>query len=334
MRPGLVRSLSTVLCVAGLFGLATPAAAETYADRRLAQRLAGEALDLVKAKDYGAALAKFQEADALVSAPTLKVRIARCLDQLGRMREAAERYREVIALELKSNAPKVHHEAREEAVRELAELLAATPKLTVVLSGESKTPVDVLVDGESVGSSLGQPMALDPGIHKVTLDGAGKRIEKPIALERGRSERVLLAIPKPKDEGKSAAPATTTNSTALRVTGFALVGVGGAGLVVGAVSGGLLLKDRGELDRLCADGNCYADDPQTARVAERFNDERIISSAGLIGGSVLGAAGAAVLFLSSGKREEAPQTGRDEGPGGWSLMPLVAPRFVGLAGRF
>ncbi|MBM4359933.1 MAG: hypothetical protein FJ096_17655 [Deltaproteobacteria bacterium] len=316
--------------------LACPAYAETPVDRKLAQKLAGEALDLFKARDFESAMAKFQEADRLVPAPTLKVRVARCLVQLGRMREAAEHYREVIALELKSTSPKVHHEARDEAVRELAKLIEETPKLTVVLSGESEAAVEVTVDGKSLGAALGQPQMLDPGTHAIVVSVGTLRVEKAVTLERGHSERVVLGIPRaPATRDERPAAGSGEASSAMRIAGYSLVGVGGAGLVVGAIGTGLLYRDRGTLDSLCPAGPCYRDEPNAVAVAERFNRERIVASAGFIGGGVIGAAGATLLILaatgsaSGSASEKGVATSR-----AMRLLPVVSPQFIGVAGTF
>src|SRR5690606_12436568 len=89
IRPvGLLGVFATLL-------LASPVGAQSTADRLAARKLGGEAMDLFAAGDYATALEKFTQADELVPAPTLKLRIARSLDRLDRMLEAAEMYRAV-----------------------------------------------------------------------------------------------------------------------------------------------------------------------------------------------------------------------------------------------
>ncbi len=337
MQRGVLSKLGMLAGLVLAVLLVHPAHAETMADRKLAQKLAGEALDLFKARDFEAAMSKFQEADRLVPAPTLKVRVARCLDQLGRMRDAAERYREVIALELKSSSPRVHHEARDEAVRELAKLIEETPKLTVVLSGESDATVDVTVNGKSLGAALGQPQMLDPGTHAIVVSVGSLRVEKAVTLERGHSEKVVLGVPKPppRADSASSSSATESSSRGMTIAGISLLGVGGAGLVVGAVGTGLLFKDRSRIDALCPDGPCYRDQPEAVAVAERFNRERIVASAGFIGGGVLSAAGATLLVLARrGGVESRGPSGSGAASTAVEWIPVVTPQFVGVSGRF
>lgn len=316
------RTRLVAVVFAGLTSVISSAAhAETPADRNLARKLAGEALDLFKAGDNAAALAKFREADALVPAPTLKVRMAKCLDRLGRMHEAAERYREVIALELKPWSPRVHREARDEAVESLARLLEETPKLTVMLAPTTDARAVVTVDGKAMAGPVGQPLSLDPGQHSLVLTSGALKSERTVTLERGRSERVVLELPRPVVN-----PVAVPVSGKWRTPGYVLVGAGGAGLVVGVVSTVLLYRDRGKLDELCPGGPCFADQQEAVTVAERYNRERIASTVGFVAGGVLGAAGASLLILDA--------VGSEQKDKGASVVPIVGPGFLGLSGRF
>jgi hypothetical protein len=312
--------------------------AETPIQRNQARKLAGEALDLFKAGDFDAALQKFTQADALVPAPTLKVRAARCLDKLGRMREAAERYREVIAIELKPFSPRVHIEAREEAVAELAKLIAATPRLTVLLAGETNAEPRVTIDAKSLGTAVGQEQLLDPGFHSVTVTVGTIVVEKTVTLERGGSEKVVLGLPP--------APATADDPAAspvaspygdgqatsgLATGGWVLTGLGGAGLAVGAIGTALLYRDKGALETQCPTGVCFSDDPAGVALSERFNRERVVASAGLIGGGVLAGAGVSLLVASALRGREGKTS---SGEARAVVVPLIGPRFLGISGCF
>jgi len=324
-----MRTLARLLCAMtfAIALVASPSArAETFAERNRALKLAGEALDLFKAGDHASALAKFSEADSVVPAPTLKVRIAKCLDALGRMQEGAARYREVIALELKPWSPRVHREARDQAVEELARLLERTPKLTVVLSGSAEARAEVRIDGKLLEGPVGQATPFDPGLHVIAVKSGDRVVERSVTLERGRAERVTIDLPPPRVDAKPAGTSGEPNGTR-RVLGFTLVGVGGAGLVVGLVGTGLLFGDRSELDRLCPDGVCYRDDPTAVDVATRYNGERYVSGVGLIAGGVVGAAGAAMLLVDAlGRGADGPATS--------ALVPVLAPGYFGISGRF
>ncbi len=323
----------------GTFAMATLACAETPADRNLARKLAGEALDLFKAADYSAALGKFEQAHRLVPAPTLAVRVARCLDKLGRMKDAGAHYRMVIALELKPFAQKVHVEAREDAVTELAKLNAATPRLTVVLSGPVRARGGVSVDGHPAEAALGEAWLLDPGVHEVsvTLDGAA--LSKTVVLERGKSERLEFRVPSPAEadgasatfDGTGTVPVEkNSRSKSLDTAGWVLTGLGGAGLVVGALGTGLLYSHKATLDSRCPGGACYSDDPVGVTLANAYNRERVVASVGWIGGGALSAIGVALLVGPFNEARANPSR-----PAVMArLVPIVSPEFLGVFGRF
>ena len=332
--------LRLVLVLACLGASLRPAVAhaETPAERNLARKLAGEALDLFKAADYAAALLKFSKADGLVSAPTLKVRIARCLDKLGRMHEAAGRYREVIALELKPYSPSVHVEARSEAVAELAKLNVAMPRLTVLLSGSLHAGAVVSVDGEPLGSALGQEQLLDPGFHSVSVAVGTRHIDKGVTLERGKSEKLLLGVPpgaldgsdEGLGDGDSGGHSDAVSTPTLRTAGWALAGVGGAGLVVGVVGTALLYRDRATLAIQCPTGTCFSDDAAGVELADRYNRERVVASVGWIGGGILGAVGASMLVVASLRTSPSGSSETSQ----TTIVPVVSPEFIGVFGRF
>jgi hypothetical protein len=229
-------------------------------------------------------------------------------------------------VEIKPWAPRVHREARDQAVEALARLLEETPKLTVVLAGSGDGRAEVRVDGKLLEASIGQATPLDPGLHAIVVKVSGRTVERSVTLERGRSERVSIDLSEQRVAPQSSEAARSSDG-ARRTLGFTLVGVGGAGLVVGLVGTGLLVRDRSELDALCPDGVCYRDEATAVEVATRYNRERYVSSVGLIAGGVLGAAGAALLIVDalggSKKRSESFQ-----------LVPVVAPGYLGISRRF
>src|SRR4051812_4084136 len=80
--------------------LAAPARAQSLDDstRSAARGLGEEGIALFDRGDYAGALARFERAEAVVRMPTLSLRAAWCLEKLGRLVEAAERYLVTTAL--------------------------------------------------------------------------------------------------------------------------------------------------------------------------------------------------------------------------------------------
>jgi hypothetical protein len=103
------------------------------------------------------------------------------------------------------------------------------------------------------------------------------------------------------------------------------LGVGGAGLVVGGVTGALVLRDRKEFDQNenCRDGECLRSE---ADKVEGFRTLRTVSTVGFIAGGALAATGV-VLLLTSGASDEPRKDSV-------ALKLTLAPSSVALAGRF
>src|SRR5678815_4075569 len=132
---------------------AIPARAQPNVDdatRSAAATLGQAGLALYKKGDYTGALAKFDQAEQLVQAPTLGVRAARCLEKLGRLVDAAERYQRVIGMTLDASWPEVHRQAQRDAVTERAALLPRIPSIEVVVEGARPGASRVTVDGKEV----------------------------------------------------------------------------------------------------------------------------------------------------------------------------------------
>ncbi len=311
----------------GVFGLASASAAPSKADRAAARKLAGEAMDLFAAGDYAAAHAKFAEADSLVPAPTLKLRIARCLDKLDRLQEAATIYREVISYELDRFAPAVHREARKQAVPELAELLEQVPSVVVSVEGPDAGRADVTLDGEPYpADQLGHEHALDPGVYRLEARLGDRVVTQTVDLARGETERVALALPRtpaptpipgPIDRG----PTGDEGVDPFAVAGWTAIGLGGAGLIVGGATGIAMLTKQGGLEDRCVDRRCPPDAHDDAR---EFNRLRVTTTVGLVVGGVGVGVGLTLLLLAP-EPDEADTV---------SVRPFLSPTGGGVVGTF
>jgi tetratricopeptide (TPR) repeat protein len=288
---------------AACFALAVAAAAsaeaapDDAAARKQAIKLGGEALDLFAAGDYQAALEKFQKADELVPAPTLKLHVARCLDKLDRMMEAADEYREIIATELPAIAPKVHKEARKSSVTELATLLEQTPSVRVVVEGPGAEQADILLEGVELPAEVrGEKQSLDPGHYRFEAKIGYRRAAREIDLERGQHERVVLRLPARK--AKAPPPVASDDGDWMRIAGWVAIGVGGAALSWASITGVAVLSEEGDLEARCVDRQCPPDAHDDARAFDRL---RAATTAGLVIGGVGVAAGTTLLLLMPGE---------------------------------
>lgn len=306
--------------------VAAPLGAQTRKDRVEAQKLAGEALDLFEAGDYEAALERFEAAHALVPAPTLLLRVARSLDKLDRMQEAAERYREVIGWELDRFAPPQHRKAREDAVPELAALLEQLPQLVVTVDGPGAGGAAVTVDGEPLAAKeLGDELPRDPGAVTLVAQVDGREATETVTLTRGEVTKVTLTLPAPAVETQGPAPDLAQSdgegSEGWTIAGWSTVGLGGALLLAGLGTGVAVVVQESDLESRCPDRRCP---PEAHGDAESFDTLRSATTGLLVAGGVTAAAGVALLLLAPG----------DEGAAEDALTWSVGPGFVGVAGRF
>ncbi len=92
------------------------------------------------------------------------------------------------------------------------------------------------------------------------------------------------------------------NVSTQRTTGFVMLGVGAAGLLVGSITGGLALGKHSDITKTCLDGHCPAEqradlEPKIAS----YDTMGTLSTIGFIAGGALAATGA-VLILTAPKK--------------------------------
>src|SRR5689334_620178 len=90
------------------------------ADDDPAVQLTTEAAALFSDGRYADALDRYQRADALVRRQTIVLRVARCLEKLGRLVEAASKYESIAKMELSPDLEPRKRQLQEEAVTQAA----------------------------------------------------------------------------------------------------------------------------------------------------------------------------------------------------------------------
>lgn len=334
---------SSLLCTAALataLALATPAPAAEVdpATVSAARAIAEEGLDLFDRGEYAAALDKFERADELIDAPTVGFYAARCLEQLGRLVEASERYLNVSRMPLDPSASDVFKAAVADAEKAYNELRERVPKLAVTVRGAPEREVQITIDGKPVPLALvGVSRPVDPGKHVVEGTWAGRVIRREVSLPERNEATVTLdfAGVAPPAGAAPAAGAASAASTApaagaalgipQRVLGWTAVGTGAAGLVLGGITFGVASALQGDLIRLgCTERIECPDTPQTRDKLGSYNTVRLVPAPAFIAGGVL-AAGGIVLLLTA---PSAPK------PRGATARPWISPWGAGLMGVF
>jgi hypothetical protein len=309
-----VRARCLALAVA-LTALATPALADPTSEKRSqALELAGEAMDLVDAGDYKAALGKFEQADAIVSAPTIKLEMARCLDKLDRLQEAAAKYREVIATNLTPKSPVPHQEARKAAVKELQALLEVVPTLTVTVVGAGAEEARVTLGARTIRpEEIGEAISLDPGSYVVEATSGERRAHRAFKAERGDDRQIVLELPERAAPLPAPVASDDGGGATLRTVGWVGVGVGGAVLSIGSILGVVVVTEEGDLLDRCPERQCP---PEAHDDARSFDQLRVASTATLVSGGVVAAVGVLLVVLAPSGAGDGADTALHLGPDG------------------
>jgi hypothetical protein len=298
-----------VATLGATFTLAASARAAPDDATRLAARTLGEAgLVLYERGDYAGALEKFDRALGLVQVPTLGVRAARCLAKLGRLVEASERYRQVGAMSIDAQAPAAFQRgqaaAQADADTERAALLARIPTLETRLDGAAPATVTLTLDDKPLPpASVGIPLPVDPGAHRLAARrGADVAMETPTLAE---GARVVVVLRLPRSIEASAPPLVPVAaldapapgpppSSLARTLGFVTLGVGVAGLAVWGGTFGAAAAKRPQLDAMCPGHVCRSD----SSALDTYNALRLTATGALVAGATLAVAGIVTVLVA------------------------------------
>ncbi|MBI4704353.1 MAG: hypothetical protein HY744_24885 [Deltaproteobacteria bacterium] len=305
-------------------------------------------------EDYRGALEAYEAADAIMRAPTTGLAVGRARARLGLLVQAVDVLQRVARHPVAAAETAALAKAREEAKKLDADLAYRIPTLRVVVKGvAADTPVEIRIDGSPLDPKAhALPARVNPGPHVLDLAAAGYRSEQrsvrleesqrmdlEIALEHGEpppappqppaAEAVKPPPPavKPLPAGPPApARPEPAEQRGLPVVSWVGFGVGAAGLIAGAITGGLSLAQAGELKDQCPGDVCTEDKrgdyDQMMLLANVSNVGFAVGAVG-VGVGLLGL----VLGGSSG----------DGSPAEAAAIPvelLVGPARVGVGGRF
>ncbi len=156
-----------------------------------------------------------------------------------------------------------------------------------------------------------------------------------VKLGEGEEQTVTLVLkklppgPRPEVEpdAQPVAPAAK-KAEPNRVPAWIAFGVGGAGLVVGTVTGVLALSTHGKLAEQCPNDICTPapeDEHQVKSDISRYHTYGTISGVGFVV-ALAGAITGTVLLVTGTPSEPSPPKA--------ALWPVIGPSKVGIAGRF
>lgn len=309
----LVCSLSGGICAS--FAPTARAESVDAATRSSARKLALDGIAELQRGSAERASEKLEKAYQLMRVPSVGLWSARALVKRGLLVEGSERYRETLRLSVQPGENAIQTQARKDAQAELEALTPRIPTLIVAVDGVTGVGVQLTLDGAELPAALlGEERPVNPGEHRVRAEAVGEAQQEVLTLRETESRRVTLhfknqpqaVVSKAEPRAPQPLPAHPTSSTqpehAPRVLPYLALGVGGAALIVGSVSGVLALGQKRTLDRSddCEQNHCL---PSMQHDVDRLQTLRTVSTIGFIGAGVFIATGV-TLWLSTPKPSE------------------------------
>ena len=335
----------------------TPSAfAQDAASQDIAQarQLGQQAQAAYDAGNYAESEKLWAAAGKLYSqAPTLTLGLARTQAKLGKVVAAQENYNKIIReFSNAASAPPAFKDAHESAKAEVGAVSARVASVTVTVEGP--TAPQVTIDGQAVpAAALGLKRPVDPGQHvvKASADGykptettfsvaEGGNAAAVLKMEKGGAAVVAGPVPGPGPTPSEPGADTGKSGSMNKTLAYVAFGVGGAGLVVGAITGVIALGKAGDLKDKCdAEKNC----PNTEQDAvDSYKTMGTLSTVGFIVAGVGGVTGLVLLLTAPKATASAGGSRYATHPGGWAvkqergvtMTPYFGGTSAGITGRF
>lgn len=300
--------------------LAAPISLASAKDPPSAEALFRKGVADMEAGKLDVACPELSESQLVEPRPGTQFALALCDAKSGKIATAAALFEDYLGAvsKMRPDLASRHASRAKVASEQMAEITPQIPELTLKVRGSARADLRVTRDGVEVAhSTLGTSLRLDPGEHVITAQvEKGPVSERRITLKRGEKVTLDLPVDAPGRDPPAAtapiAPASASATAAIaigapagptatggrmterRIGALAAAGAGAAGLVVGAITGGLVLSKKSEIERGCTNGVCThegkaaADSVQAPAVASTVGF--VVAGAGL--------ATALVLFLT------------------------------------
>jgi len=242
-------------------------------------------------------------------APTLSLGLARAQTKLGHVVGAQEAYNKIIREWSNVASPSPAFKDALEAAK--AEVGAVSARIAhVVLTVEGPANPQVTIDGQPVpAAALGLKRPVDGGQHVVKASAEGyKPGETTFSVAEGKDAEAKIVLEKLPDAvvagpvGPQTGPTTGPGADTGAKSGspnktLALVafGVGGVGLVAGAITGVIAMGKHSDLESACKEGTCPGNQQDAV---DSYQTMGLLSTIGFIVAGVGGATGALLWFTA------------------------------------
>ncbi|WP_437542493.1 hypothetical protein WME97_30330 [Sorangium sp. So ce367] len=317
--PCRLRRSAPLLAALGVLSLSAPAAAQDVA---AAEALFERGLADMQAGRYETGCKALAESERIDPQPGTLFTLASCEARWGRIATAVARFKDYLArFDRMTPAEQARQGQRPKlAMEERDRLSPQIPRLALSLPPGAPAGTVVRRDGSVLGeAALGVALPVDPGDHRVSIQAPGAPVrEQHVTIAAGETKELTLALkdapaaqapaPPPRSPAPAIVPAPAPASpevpagrrTALYLTG----GLGAAGLVLGGITGALVLGEKGTIDEHCGSG-IEATDPKACDTTGRDagNSANTLATVSTIGFAVglAGVGAALVLYLTEPK---------------------------------
>ena len=311
------RSVIPALSLALALLAPSRATAATPAEEAAAEVLFQEGRRLRDAKNFDEACPKFEESNRLSPSAGALLTLGDCLEQSDKLASAWGAFVEA-GLVAKAKADPAR---QGEAERRAALLAPRLAKLAIVVPPIARVPGFVVHgDGSAVGEAQwGTYLPANVGPHTIEASAPGYRPWSMTIRIDSNGSTATVKIPE-LDKIPVEATDKPGDGSTQKTLGYAALGVGGAAVVVGAITLGLDGAKNASLLKLCPMAHCA---PSLQSDVDTYHTLGLVSSSSLIVGGALAATG---LILALATPKVKPQAA--------GVLPLVGPGYVGLAGRF
>ncbi len=345
-----------MVVVIQLAGLSASAQDAGNADKEQAVQLFKKAVKAYKSDDFETAVGLFINANELNPSWKLHFNIGQCYGVLKQYGKALDEFESYLA----KGGDDVPSDRRTQVLGEIAQFKQMVGTLTIT----GPRGALVSVDGEQRGtlplkgllrisSGLDHRVTVRQGVHvlfdeelrlgseesrqiQAALPGEERPVPPPVSITEKEPESKPAPMSKESETepvSQSVAPTGETQSTEppgkskKKAIAWTLVGIGGASIIAGSVTGGMALGKNSELSEKCVNGECLPSEHDTLE----SRDALALTSTILFGvGLAATTAGILVLAVNRGERAETANLSEIE------LVPVATGEFAGaiLRGRF
>lgn len=343
MALGLVSTLTTSLVAPAALAQNQPQAESVAAARSLGM----QGIKLADAGDCKGAIEKLSRAESLYHAPSILSRLGECQVKVGQIVLGTENLNRVVREQLEPNAPKAFRDAQERAKGVLSAALPKIAHLTVRVDPANANP-QITVAGAPIPAALiGIERPTDPGTHEVAVSAPGYLEQKTsVTLAEGGSQEISVKLEKdpsaavttpppvasqPVVTAAPVGPPSDSSPKKNNTLAYVSLGVGGAGFLVGGITGFLALGKKSDL-KGCVDTKCPSSQADTLDGARSM---ATVSTVGFAVGFV--GVGVGVVLLLTGNNNSAslakPQLARRDASS-LKIQPYFGGTSAGVNGTF